>query len=214
MAITSYSELKAAIPEWAERNDFSDAELSEFVALAEARLNRKLKEVEATADLTGTASSRTISISALPFIAPIALKIEQTDFWGEREIGLKPLGVMDYYESTLCPQWYEINGTNIAFNSLLDQAYTFRFVYRARFALSDAAPTNKLLTENPDIYLAAVLVWSGVKVSNERLAMWKGILEEGIPEVMHILAEQKRTVLTPDPMFSATSRGSLENWRT
>lgn len=213
MAITTYSELKAAIPEWAERNDFSDAELSEFVALAEARLNRKLKEVEATASLTGTVDSRTIDISALPFISPIALKIVEIS-GNEREVPLRPLGDINYYDGTRCPKWYEINGTNIAFDALLDQAYAFRFPYVARFALSDAAPTNKLLTENPDIYLAAVLVWSGVKVSNERLGMWKGILEEGIPEVMHILAEQKRTVLTPDPMFSATSRRSLDNWRT
>lgn len=216
MAITSYSELKAAIPEWAERNDYSDVELSEFVQLAEARLNREIKETEATADLTGTVSVRTIDISPLPFIAPVSLKIMDSPMWQERDIDLKSIGEMNFYEGNRYPQFYTVTPSVITFNALLDQPYEFRFIYRARFALSDSAPTNALLTDHPDIYLAAVLVWSGIKVSNERLAMWKSVLEEGIPEVKNVLAQSRRGVLTPDPMFSRTSRPGIagwENWR-
>lgn len=213
--ITNYSELKAAIPGWAERNDYSDQELSEFVQLADARLNRVIKETEATASLVGSVSSRSIDISALPLIAPVALKITDSPGWQERDIDLKSVAELNYYEGNSYPRFYAVDGTDIKFDTLLDQPYTFRFVYRARFGLSDAAPTNDLLTNNPDIYLAAVLCWSGIKVDNARLATWKGILEEGIPEVKNTLAQKRRGVLTPDPMFSRTGNGlgNWENWR-
>ena len=41
MTISTYAELKTAITNWTDRQDLTDARLSEFIALAEARIARK-----------------------------------------------------------------------------------------------------------------------------------------------------------------------------
>lgn len=210
MAITNYSELLAALPDWMDRTDLNEAKCQECVALAEARLNRVLKEVETQTALNGVSGVRTIDISALQIIAPISLKVEDspTVWFGEREIILKPLGVIDYNDTAAQPRFYELNGSNIAFDSPMDQNYSFRFIYRGRFALSESAPTNALLTNEPDVYLAAAIVWGGLYVEDDpKVSKWKSLLDEAMAETKHALAQKKRSVLTPDPMFTATQSG-------
>ena len=60
MAITTYTELKSAIADYMARSDLT-GNVEDFIALAEARLNRLLKMVETDATLTGTAASRRIA---------------------------------------------------------------------------------------------------------------------------------------------------------
>lgn len=206
MAITTYSELQTAITTWMDRPDFTTAQVKEMIALAEARFNRLLKTVETEAMLTGTSGSRTISISALSMVEPIALKVTDDD-GDEREITPKPYGTINYLDESGDPSFYEISGTNIKFDVKLDSAYSFRFIYKGRFALSDSATTNNLLTDHPDIYLAGSIVWGGLFTENDpQTAKFKAILEEGLPEVQRLYAQQDRTVLTPDPMFGSLGR--------
>jgi hypothetical protein len=206
MAITNYSDLQARLPFWLERNDLTTADFQEFISLAEARLNRELKSVETQATLSGSAGSRAVSISALSMIQPIALKVIGDD-GSEDDVILRSIGVIDYEDRQGCPTFYEINGTDLKFNVEMDRAYTFRFVYRGRFALSDAAPTNKLLTEQPDVYLAASIVWSGMFVEDDpKVAKWKPFLDEWMAETRHVMAQAKRGELTVDPALAGIRR--------
>lgn len=211
MAITTYDELKVAITSFPERDDLSEDELEMMISLAEARLNRLLNMVETEADLTGTAESRLISISALKVIEPISLKMIQTS-GDEKEIILSPYGSMNLIDDVGEPTYYEISGTNIRFDRELDDDYEFRFVYSGRFALSDAAPTNKLLTENPDIYLAASIVWGGIYTQDETSVALKGLLDEFIAETRKQLAQFKRTRMTQQPMIAALGRRHVSTY--
>lgn len=212
MAITTYSQLKTRALQWMRRNNIPDADVAEWVSLAEARLNRMLKVVETEAALTGISGDRAVSISALSVVEPMALKLVETN-GSEREVIPKPYGVINYLDLTACPSFYEISGTNIKFDTMLDQAYALRFIYMGRFALSDAAPTNKLLTEHPDVYLAATIMWGGLFTEDDpKISKWKSLLDEAMPEVQHTFAQAKRTELTVDPMFTATSRRGLQYW--
>lgn len=57
----------------------------------------------------------------------------------------------------------------------------------ARFALTDAAPTNWLLTNYPDVYLAAILVWGGFFMKDSADAQqWTSVLADGISDVQWI----------------------------
>jgi hypothetical protein len=51
------------------------------------------------------------------------------------------------------PMDWCVDGSNLAFERPADQAYSLVLRYRGDFALSDASPTNDLLTRAPDIYL-------------------------------------------------------------
>ena len=208
MAITTYTELKAAIADYMARSDLT-GNVADFIALGEARLNRLLKMVETDATLTGVAASRRIDISSLSLIQPIALfAVVDGD---EVQIHPKPDGSFTYDETAGLPSFYAMDGTNIDFDRPLDEAYTFRFRYQSRFALSDAAPTNKLLTDHPDVYLAASIVWGSVYIKDvSQAAGFKSLLDEFIAETKNVLAQSKRGTLTVDQALVRVPFGHWE----
>lgn len=214
MAIATYSDLKTKVASWGRRSGNATfvSEVPDIITFAESRLNRELPAVETDQALTGTADSRRIDISAYAVVEPIALFLAETNM-DEREVSLRADGTFPYLTSAGRPRLAAIDGTNIDFDCPLDQAYPFRFRYRQRFALSDAAPTNWLLTNHPDIYLAAALMWgAGYREDWQNGAAFKAILDEGIPSVRNIIAQKKRGVLTVDPALSSRYARTISNW--
>lgn len=198
MAISTYAELQQAIKDYPDRPDLTTVRVKEVITLAEARLNRLLKVVETDATLTGTVDERLISISALNVTRPMALYV--LDGLTEFKLTPKSAGSFVIGTSTGIPRIWSVDGTNIALDCPCDQAYSFRFHYSGRFALSDAATTNKLLTNSPDVYLATCLIYGGLYTADDtRYPLWKSIADEGIEEHKRILAASKRSVLTVDP---------------
>lgn len=207
MAISTYSELQLAVETFMERNDLSGY-AADFISLAEARLNRVLNQVKTSATLTGTAGSRTIDVSSLSIIDPLTLMM--TDGSREYELTRQLDGYFPHDTGSAQPSKWSIteNGSTITFDTLLDQDYPFRLTYNGRFALSDAAPTNDLLTYSPDIYLAATIVWGGLMVQDDQtIARYAGALESFIAEQKRIEERNNRSQLTVDPMLARLGRG-------
>lgn len=197
MAISTYSELKTAITDWMERSDISGS-AEDFVTLAEAKLNRKLQAVEADVTLTGTVNSRAIDISSYNVIEGLVLYLN--DDGDEIELTKKAEGTFPQRDDADEPEIWSLDGDNINFDCKMDEAYTFRFRYVGRFALSDAAPTNSLLTNHPDVYLAACIVWGGLYTQNPDLVIgYKALLDEFIRETQAHLMRRNMGVLTVDP---------------
>ncbi len=204
MSITNYSELKAAITDWMARTELS-GNAADFVTLAEARLNRLLDPVGTTATLTGVIGSATLDISALTVQEPQNLYVSQ----GESEYYVTPRALGTYSTTTIegMPTVWAIEGTTITLDRPCSEAYSFRFVYLGRFALSDVAPTNEFLTNNPDLYLAASLVWGSAYIKDvPALSAWKQLLDEFTAEVAHENAQKKRSQLTVDPALGLIGR--------
>lgn len=203
---STYSGLQAAALSFMDRNDTD--EVKGWIRLAEARLNRKLPAVEVDAALTGVAASRNIDISSLSIAQPNALWI--ADVGGdELPVTLKSLGTMALIDDGGFPtQWaMDVADSQIVFNRPCDEAYSFRLVYRERFALSDSVATNWLLTNHPDLYLAATMMWgAGYREDMPSGVTWKGLLDEGIDEVRHEIAKNKGNQLSVDPALSLISR--------
>jgi len=160
--------------------------------------------------ITGTLDSRRIDVSANSVVSGIALFLAPVS-GDEIEITPRSDGSFPYRSTSGQPLFWALDGTEaIDFDCPLDAAYTFRFRIRQRYVLSDANPTNWLLTNHPDVYLAATLIWGGVFTRNSLLgSTFAQILDQGIPQVKTIIAEQSRGVLTVDPALSWSSRGSF-----
>lgn len=200
MPINDYTSLKAAVTNWMTRSDLS-GEAADCISLAEAALNRELNPVETDVAIVGVVNSRRIDIASTSCVEPIALFLAQA---GEDEIEMtmKTDGTFPYRNSSGMPSVYSLDGNYIDFDCPVDQAYPFRFRIRQKFALSDSASTNWLLTEHPDVYLAAVMVWGGLFIQDDPTASrWASVLNSGIPSVRNIIAQRKRALASVDPML-------------
>jgi hypothetical protein len=204
MPFNNYTELQASITDWMARSDVTGL-ATDFITLGEAGLNRELNQVGTTATLTGVSGQDYIDISSLSLIEPRSLFIEDTD--AEYEMTKMELGTFTKHEFSGRPSIWAIEGSKITFDRELDQAYPFRFVYTGRFALSDAAPTNEFLTENPDLYMAASIVWGSVYVrSGTDISLWSNMLGAFLESVKHTEAKKARGDMVVDPALLVIGR--------
>jgi hypothetical protein len=82
------------------------------------------------------------------------------------------------------PAAWGIDAATLSFDRPCDQAYPFVLRYLAKVALSDAAPTNGLLTDYPDAYLFATLAEAGPFLRDAELAgAYDARLERAIAEI-------------------------------
>lgn len=210
MALSNYTEMQASVLDWMERAG-QTGQVIDWITLAEARLNRELGPVETDASLTGTVGSRDIDLSALSMVQPVALFIADPGPGDERILSPANPGSMVRYDSSDRPtQWCLTSSTTITLNHPCALAYAFRLRYRQRFALS-VSSTNWLLTNHPDVYLAAAIVWGNAY--NESLSAasaWKGILDEAIPSIRNTLAKGRKGQAKVDPAL--TLRGGALNY--
>lgn len=205
MPIATYSDLQTSVQTWMDRNDIA-GEVQNMISLAEAKLNRKLKVVESDASLTGVAGSRNLDVSSLSIMELISLHITQEN-GDERIVIIRPVGAFDYLDMSSSPGYVGLDEGNLVFDAPLDQPYAFRLRYKGRFALSDTVTTNKLLRDHPDVYMAATIAWGGLLTQDDRkIATWKALLDEALPEVSIAFNDGKNSELTVDPMLSLIGR--------
>ena len=206
MALATYSDLQTSVLDWMERND-QTGKVADWITLGEARLNRELGPVETNASLTGVVDSRALDLSSLSLVEPISLFCAEPSSEDERPV--KPISPakMSYFDTSGRPsEWTLDTYASIKLNRPCDLAYAFRLRYRERFALSELVPTNWLLTNHPDVYLAATIVWgNGYNQDYSGAATWKVILDEAIPSIKSQLARSRKGELKVDPAL--TRRG-------
>ena len=180
MALATYDDLKAAIGAW--NMDRSDLPAADLIALAEARLNRdlRLRAMETEAALAATVGSRTIPLPA-GFLEPIGLFIERAS--GRQALRFVPAG-METSAAAGEPLYWTVDGEELAFERPADQAYGLTLRMLERFALSDAAPTNWLLTNWPDAYLAAANIEAALYLLDDaQAARWQSRYAEVLTEI-------------------------------
>jgi hypothetical protein len=182
MAITTYAELKAATANWLVRADLT-ARIPEFITLAEARLNRVLRARLAETEVALTA---VVGARAVPLPSGFA---EALALWIARPEGRTAL---PFLEPSLIgasslrgePGAWTVDGPNLAFDRPCDQAHGLVLRMLKTFSLSDAAPTNALLAEGPDVYLFATLSEAGPFLRDAELAgAYEARLERAIGEL-------------------------------
>jgi hypothetical protein len=165
--ISDYATLQAAIGNWLNRADLS-ARIPEFIVLAEARLNRKLEDVEQDTIVSVTITD---GVGTLP-----------SDFGGLIAID------GDFNDD---PIIYNIAGGQIQTDPAVTGPVTLEY-RKAIPALADDNATNWLLDRAPDIYLYASLLQAEFFGWNdERLPTIKSGLDEAIAELM-IDSEKRR----------------------
>lgn len=182
MAISTYSELQTAVADFLNREDLAAA-IPTFIRLAESRIDRDMlhwrQEVRSEATLAS-------QFSAIPadFIRPIRLQILST---GTNEVSPVSTATMlqmrsDRMDAAGRPAHYAVTSGGLELFPTPDAEYASSLVYYGRITpLSDAAPSNWLLLDAPDVYLYGALVHSAPYLKDDaRVALWESFFAQSI----------------------------------
>jgi len=170
MSIATYSELQTAVGTYLDDTSLSSL-IPDWITMAESRINRDMSSLRtslSTAVLTGTIDLTYIALPA-DFVE-VREVLLTTDGASDRLVPFV-VGTIDYRETSGTPKMYGIVASQVQFDCPLDQAHTFNMLYRVKWELSDGSPTNWILTNHPDLYLAATLVEAYAFRGNETAAL-------------------------------------------
>lgn len=190
MALQTYSDLKTAIANWADRSDLT-SRIPEFITLAEARLVRHklLRSWETDSTLTGSVGSRSIAVPT-GFLTALALWWEDTV--GREELRFVLPELMATSTTDGRPEYWTVDGAYIKFERELDSAYSFTLRNRQFAALSDSNTTNALLTKWPDAYLfASMSELFSYLMDDAQVAKWEARYANARDEITTMEAENK-----------------------
>ena len=189
MAITTYAELKTATSNWLNRSDLT-SRIPEFIALAEASLNRNLRTRDM---LTRATTSTNAQYVALPSDFQEMLNVELTSTDPPRRLLYATSDRSDDYREqnsnkTGIPVHYTIEGQTLQLNPTPDVSYTVQMNYYqdipALSAQGDSG-NNWLLTANPDCYLYSTLMHASPYLMDLQSAqMWGQALERAKAELI------------------------------
>lgn len=180
MALTTYSELQTAIGTFLNRSDLS-ASIPDFIALAEADINShfNLRAVETDQALSTVSGSRFVAL-------PIGFR-EQQNLWVNHTSGRgDPLRftlpeLLITSTAPGIPTVWCIDGSNIAFDCPADAVYSLTLRMISGLALSDASPTNLVLTNYPNVYLYGALKEAGPFLrDSEATQIWEAKYADAI----------------------------------
>lgn len=148
--IKDYQSLRAAVAQWLARGDLADL-IPTFIQMAEARINRDVFVRQRLVTVSGEPTDGGFGIPA--------------DFYR-----------LQYLAGHHAALDYSMEGGTIHLPPGVD---AYRMAYWAKIpALSDDAPTNWLLEQEPAIYLYAALIESGPVLKDDaRIAMWSTLYE-------------------------------------
>lgn len=163
MALTTYTELKAAIADWLDRSDLTTV-IPDFITLAEASIkhdkNTRFLASEARSQATLSTSTQYLALPS-DFVRVKRMHIVSSP---QKNIQIVSRSVLnDYYISSAGkPSYAAVTDGQFEFDRIPDSAYTVEIIYDKFNALSGANETNEVYPEYSDIYLYGSLIHAAV----------------------------------------------------
>lgn len=201
MALATYSDLQTSVASWLRRTDLTTA-IPDFIALAEAQINRRLRVRQM---VTRAEATLTDEYSAVP-----------DDFAGVKTFSLdgSPPTELQYlsqdqlqqkaslYVADGVSRYYTVVGGEFRFFPAPSSSQTGELTYYAKIpALSDSNMSNWLLETSPDIYLYGALMQSAPYLrADPRVQTWSALYLTALSDLQDTDAKDAMgAVLTPIP---------------
>jgi hypothetical protein len=184
MALTTYTELKAAIATWIDYTTLT-TEIVDFVTLAEKRLKRDLRTREMIARATATmlTTGRYLGVPS-DFVAVKQFQINTDPL---RTLQFVTEDVINQFNSSTSgkPYYFTVTGDEFQFEKTPDSAYTAEITYYKLTPLSGAAATNEIFPEYPELYLHATLVEAyGFLMDGEKMGRHEQMYQRYLQDAM------------------------------
>lgn len=177
MALDSYEALRASLVRWLKRNNLNDY-VPDFIALAEVRLNRRLRVRQMRSETVMTPRKTEVALPT-DYLEMIRVK------YGGRRLDFFSEATVDSWGSPSICRGYCLAGDTIRLLARVDGESKLSMTYYQQIeALSDANPTNWLLEDAPDAYLYASLLEAEPYLKNdERIGIWREALTQAISDI-------------------------------
>ena len=178
MALSTYTELKDAIADWLDRSDLT-ARIPDFIALAEARINRELRirPMEVRSIMYTTSGQKYFNLPG-GYIQMRNIQLNTNPTQPLEYITPEMLDRLYGSNTTGKPKAYTLIGDEIQLSPIPDSAYELEMAFYEKFtSLGDGTSgtvTSNWLTKNaPDILLYGALMEAEPFIKNdERVAVW------------------------------------------
>ena len=185
MAISTYSELQTAVANWLDRDDLTDR-IPEFIALAEARMNRilRIRLMEAKYTASSVAAQRNYALPA-GYIQMRNLQINTTPIRPCQYVTPEIYDRLYGSTTTGTPEIYTIIANEIQLGPIPAGVQTIEMLfYKKITALSGSNTTEAMLTDNPDVYLYGALLEAEPFIMNdERVGLWAQGFQQAISDL-------------------------------
>ena len=197
--INTYATLQTAVANWLDRSDLTDR-IPEFIALAEARMNRVLRlAIMLNVDQTTLGGAATLVSGTRDYALPSGY-LQMVDF----HLRTSPITTLSYLTpENMNRMWAGSQGGRpLAYTIFSDKArgtpiksvrlgpspdsgydYSIMF-YKKIDALSDSNTTEQMLTNNPDVYLyGALLEAEPFLMNDQRVQLWATAFKQAIDDL-------------------------------
>lgn len=183
MSIANYTELKAAVADFLNRDDMANV-IPTFITMAEADMSRRLRHWSTENRATAEVDTR---YSALPadFVEPIRLSLDGDS----THVQLTSVVEMqrmrkDGADAVGKPRYYAITQGEIELYPTPDVTYDLEMYYHAKLPALASASVNEILTRFPDLYLYGSLVHAAPYLGeDQRIAVWGSLYEKALNDV-------------------------------
>lgn len=169
----TYTELKAQIADFLNRDDLTAA-IPNFIALCEAQTERQLRVRQMLASTTITVDTELVTLPA-DFLETRSIVLNTNPV---RLLNFRTIDSMAEYKAMFPtagkPAEYTVIGNSFQFLPVPDTAYSATLTYYQSIPrLSDAVPSNWLLSKAADIYLYGALINSAPYLREDsRVSVW------------------------------------------
>lgn len=173
MALGTYADLQTSIAAWLMRDDLTAA-IPDFVALAEADMNQRLRlrAMLTTAEVDAAGGD-------LPADCLAVRSVELADYGHLSFAADAETAQFSAAYRGASARWFSIDGNSLVVSPTQAGAGTVTLRYYARIpALSDDNQTNHVLTANPALYLYGSLVQAAPYLLDDaRIQTWGSLYE-------------------------------------
>jgi hypothetical protein len=182
--IGNYTQLQAAVASWLHRKDLT-AQIPDFIALAESRMNAEIRSRELEVIYPATASGGNATIN-LPSNMVEMRRIRITS---------DPVRVLKYatpdqlaadYGNAASgqPSSFTVIGSTIQFGPVPDVNYPLEIIYQQRIEPLANTATNWILTKYPDAYLYGALLAAQPYVQDDaRASGYEAMYQKAITNI-------------------------------
>lgn len=171
MALSTYTELQAAVASWVNRSDLT-TQIQDFIRIAEAEINDRVRvrQNQDTTTLTLSAGADTVALPS-NFLEEIELNYTdqgrglQRGSWND----IDRLRASDTAASR--PELYGFAADSVVFERAADAAYSLTLRYFRKWDIATDL-SNWLLTNRPDAYLFGAIHEVGLYLGDAEMASY------------------------------------------